>query len=118
MRGTYRAVGEIDGATAPAFDADLRNTIDCSDEPLVSVDCSGVTFMGSAGFRALAGATEYAARRGHTLVIRNPSPSCARLIRVCDRDGELRVDLLSAERGQGRRSQPTDESLTLAESSP
>jgi hypothetical protein len=33
-----------DGATGPAFTATLRNAIDSSDEVLVSVDCSGVTF--------------------------------------------------------------------------
>jgi hypothetical protein len=37
-------------------------------------------------------ATEYAARRGHTLAIRDMAPSCARLIRLCDWDRELRVE--------------------------
>jgi anti-anti-sigma factor len=69
--------------------ADLRNTIDGSDEALVSVDCSDVTFMDSSGFHVLVDATSYAARRGHTLVIRNLSPSCRRLIRLCDWDNEL-----------------------------
>jgi hypothetical protein len=64
--------------------ADLRDAIDASDEPLVSVDCSDVTFMDSSGFHAMVDATEYAARRGHTLVIREPSPPCRRLIRLCD----------------------------------
>src|SRR5712691_9197837 len=73
MLGTCMALGEIDTATAPAFNADLHDTIDDSDEAFVSVDCSGVTFMDSAGYHVLVGATAYAGRRGRTLVIRNMS---------------------------------------------
>jgi anti-anti-sigma factor len=92
MLGTCRALGEIDTATAPAFNADLHEAIDDSDEAFVSVDCSGVTFMDSAGYHVLVDATNYAVRRGHTLVIRNLSLSCATLIRFCDLDCELRVE--------------------------
>ena len=92
MLGTCKAIAEIDRATAPAFNADLHDAIDASDAPLVVVDCSDVTFMDSAGFHVLVDATEYAVRRGHTLVIRNMSPSCAMLIQLCDLDGELRVE--------------------------
>jgi anti-anti-sigma factor len=97
MLGTFRALGEIDRATAAAFNADLHDAIDSSDEAFVSVDCSGVTFMDSAGYHALLDATNYAVRRGHTLVIRDPSPSCALLIRLCDMDHEMRIDALTAE---------------------
>ena len=92
MLGTCTTIGEIDTATAPAFNADLHDVIDTSDAALVVVDCSDVTFMDSAGYHALVDATNYAVRRGHTLVIRNLSPSCARLIRLCDSDRELRVE--------------------------
>jgi anti-anti-sigma factor len=73
MPGTCMAIGEIDTATASAFDADLRDAIDSSDEAHISVDCSGVTFMDSAGYHVLVDATNYAVRRGRTLVIRNLS---------------------------------------------
>ena len=86
------ARGEIDAATAPAFKADLHEAIDGSDEAFVSVDCSGVTFMDSAGYHVLVDATNYAVRRGHTLVIRNLSASCATLLGFCDLDSELRVE--------------------------
>ena len=82
MLGTCTATGDIDMATAPSFSADLHDAIDRSDESLVSVDCSGVTFMGSAGYRVLLDASGYATHRGRTLVIRNMSPSCARLVRI------------------------------------
>jgi anti-anti-sigma factor len=89
MLGTCTALGEIDMASAPSFSADLHEAIDESSEERVSVDCSGVTFMGSSGYRVLVDATEYAARRGHTLVIRNMSSSCARLFRLCGENIDL-----------------------------
>ncbi len=92
MRGTCKALGEIDTAAAPSFDADLHDAIDNASEALVNVDCSGLTFIDSAGYHALVDATNYAARHGHTLVIRNLSPSCARLIRLCDLSRELHVE--------------------------
>jgi anti-anti-sigma factor len=92
MFGTCRAAGDIDGATAPAFGADLYDTIDCSEAARVIVDCADVTFVDSAGYRVLVDATNYAVRRGRTLVIRNLSPSCARVLQLCDQDRELRVE--------------------------
>ena|SRR5258708_204413 len=107
MPGTYKAFGEIDTATAPGFNAELHDLIDNSDEAVVSVDCSGVTFMDSAGYHELVDATNYAVRRGHTLVLRNLSPSCARLLRLCDTDRELYVERLTSEDRKDRRTHPT-----------
>ena len=98
MLGTCKALGALDTATAPSFDADLHDAIDNANEAFVNVDCSGLTFIDSAGYHALVDATNYAVRRGHTLVIRNPSPSCAMLLRLCDMESELRIDALTAER--------------------
>jgi hypothetical protein len=53
MWGTGKALGEIGAPTAPAFNADLRDTIAGSDEALVCVDCSALTFADSAGYRTL-----------------------------------------------------------------
>ena len=97
MLGTCTAIGDIDRASASAFGAQIYNAIDNSDEVLVSVDCSGVTFMDSAGYHVLVDATRYAMMRGRTLVIRNPSSSCAMLLRLCDMESELRIDALTAE---------------------
>jgi anti-anti-sigma factor len=97
MLGTCTSNGDIDRASAAAFGAQIYDTIDNADETLVSVDCSGVTFMDSAGYHVLVDATRYAAQRGHTLVIRNPSHSCAMLLRLCDMESELRIDALTAE---------------------
>ena len=92
MLGTCAVIGDIDAGSGPAFRAFLRDAIDASDRGLVSVDCSGVTFMDPAGYHALVDATRYAARLGHTLAIRRPSPSCARLLRLYGWDRELRVE--------------------------
>jgi anti-sigma B factor antagonist len=89
MLGTFRATGEIDRTTAPGFGTGLHNAIDCSDVELVVVDCSAVTFMGSAGYHVLADANAYASRQGHRLVIRNTSPMITRMLRICDLDNAL-----------------------------
>jgi anti-anti-sigma factor len=92
MLGTCKALGDIDFATAPAFYADLHDAIDTSDEALVSVDCSDMTFIDSAGYHVLVEASEYAVRRGRSLVIRSLSVSCARVVRLCDLEHELHVE--------------------------
>ena len=92
MLGTCRAVGEIDIASAGAFLADLHDAVDRADEDLVGVDCSGVTFMDSAGFHTLVEATEYAARHAHTLVVRNLSSECQRLLMLSAQSGDLVIE--------------------------
>jgi anti-anti-sigma factor len=96
MLGTCTAIGDIDWTSASAFGDQIYDTIDNSDEALVSVDCSGVTFMDSAAYHVLVDATGYAIRRGRTLVIRNPSRSCAMVLRLCDMERELCIDALTA----------------------
>ncbi len=93
MLGIGNADWEIDASSAPAFNALLHDTIDTSHDWLVSVDCSDITFMDSAAFHVLVNATEYAVRRGHALVVRNMSPSCAALLRLCDTDRELHLEI-------------------------
>lgn len=92
MLGTCKAFGEIGVATALAFQADLYDTIDSSNDALVVLDCSDVTYMDATGYSVLVDATDYAVRHGHTLVIRGLSPSCAVLLRQYDREHELRVE--------------------------
>ncbi len=57
MLGTCIALGEIDRSTVASFHAHLRDAIDTSDEAVVGIDCSGVTFIDSAGYRALVDTT-------------------------------------------------------------
>ena len=92
MLATCKALGHIDTATAPSFNAELHDVIDNADESFVNVDCSGLTFIDSAGYHVLVDATNYAIHRGHTLVIRNLSPSCRMLLSLFDEDLELHVE--------------------------
>ncbi|GAA2852833.1 hypothetical protein GCM10010472_07540 [Pseudonocardia halophobica] len=57
--------GEIDTLTAPL----LRTELDARlpEAPLVVLDLSGVTFLGSAGLAVLVAAKDAVERRGHTL---------------------------------------------------
>jgi anti-sigma B factor antagonist len=109
MPGTCMALGEIDRSTASLFDVELRDAIDTAVENLVNVDCSGVTFMDSAGYRVLVSATEYAVRRGRTLVLRDMSPPCAMLIRLCDSNHVLGIEIStpSSFRASGETRTPT-----------
>ena len=92
MLGFCKAIGEIDLAAAPTFSANLRYAIDHSDVEQVVVDCSGLSFIDSAGFHALIAASKYAVRHDHTLTIRHMSPACTRLIQLCDWDNELHLE--------------------------
>ena len=93
MLGACKAVGEIDLSTASPFNIVLRDAIDSSEEALVSVDCSALTFMDLAGLpRARRSDPQYATRRGHTLVVRDLSPACARLLTLYDWDHELHIE--------------------------
>lgn len=92
MLGVCSATGEIDMASAPALGLQIYAYIDRSEEAVVSIDCSGVTFMDSAGYHVLVSATEYAARRGRTLIIRNLPRSSARVIQLCNFDDGLHLE--------------------------
>lgn len=92
MLGTCKAIGDIDAATGTAFGALLRQTIENSDEPLASADCAGLTRVDPAGYHALVDAARYAARRDRTLVIRNMSSPCAKLIGLYGWDRDLCVE--------------------------
>jgi anti-anti-sigma factor len=82
-------IGDIDMASVRSFSAELHDAIDTSDQASIDVDCSGITFMGSSGYRALVEANYYAHEHGHTLTISNMSSSCALLIELCNKDDEL-----------------------------
>jgi anti-anti-sigma factor len=103
LAGICRPIGEVDIATRPGFAQALRDAIERADAPLVTVDCSDVPFMDSAGYHALIDATRLATRTGHTLVIRNLSPSCERLIRLCDSAQELHVESVARRPHNTRR---------------
>jgi anti-sigma B factor antagonist len=83
------AHGDIDLATAPALSRALRSSIEATSGDRVVVDCADVQFMDSSGFHVLLDASRYAATLGRVLEVRDASPSCARVLRLCDWDNEL-----------------------------
>ncbi|MFF5174541.1 STAS domain-containing protein [Micromonospora sp. NPDC000089] len=74
-----RAVGEIDVATVGAFRAALWAA---PPRPVVRVDLSGVGLLSAAGVRALAAAHLRVRAFGGVLVLVDPAPVVARVLRV------------------------------------
>ena len=99
MLGICKAIGNIDAATAPAFNADLHDTIDGSDEAFVSVDCSDVTFMDSTAIGALMDFRTRTMRAGGSIALRGIQPTQMTLVVAVglvdcvmfDRDGNARA---------------------------
>ena len=85
-------VDEIDYAGATAFRDGLYERVDQSDTPIVHLDLAAVTFIDSAGYHALADATEYAHRRGRVLLIQNLGAFPTKLLQLCDWDRELHLE--------------------------
>jgi anti-anti-sigma factor len=84
--------GDVDHFTAGAFRDGLFLSIDQSNTSIVGIDLAGVTFMDSAGYRAVVDANAYAVRTEHQLVVRNLSASCTKLIWLCDQRNELLLE--------------------------
>jgi anti-sigma B factor antagonist len=68
-RAIVHVRGEIDIATTPAVDEAVAGV----SAPLIVIDLSGVTFMGSSGLASLLRASRRAADLGGSLTLRAPS---------------------------------------------
>jgi anti-sigma B factor antagonist len=82
--------GEIDIATAPAIRRLLLAAISGGDVHL-TVDVSGVTFIGAAGIGVLVAAANRAREAGGGLSLLAPSPQVRRLLDVCPLDTILPI---------------------------
>jgi anti-sigma B factor antagonist len=80
--------GEIDIATAPAIRRLLMAAISGGDVHL-TVDMSGVTFLGAAGLGVLVAAATRARQAGGSLSLLTPSPPVQRLLDVLHLDAIL-----------------------------
>ena len=85
---------ELDVATAPAFVAEIRKTIDRADAGPLRIDCEHISFMDSAAFYAIRDLTRYASTAGHPLLIGNVMAMPAWLLAFCDWDHELTIQPL------------------------
>jgi stage II sporulation protein AA (anti-sigma F factor antagonist) len=80
-RVRLRLAGELDGSSADA----LATVVDgVPDGAHVIVDCSSLTFVDSAGLRALASAQRAVQRAGGVLAVHAPSPRLLRLLELTD----------------------------------
>jgi anti-sigma B factor antagonist len=66
--------GIVNSDSASQLDAMLNERLDHTEHHNLVIDLSGVTYMSSAGLRALVGAMKRAHESGGNLVIASPSP--------------------------------------------
>ena len=83
--------GEIDVATAPAFEDALSDAVRYRDEAGVCVDLTEVTFMDSSGLSALVRAVERHKRLGSSLAVATSDSRITTLFEVSRLDHVLRV---------------------------
>jgi anti-anti-sigma factor len=79
--GEVAIQGDVDLASAPAFEASLRAVIDHSDGD-VTIDLAGVGFMDSSGMNVLVRVFKALERKGRGLHLTNLSSSVRRALEV------------------------------------
>ena len=99
--------GELDIATAPAFERLLRD-VERDRWPTVAVDLRHLSFIDSSGTRVLLGANDRIGRLGGRMVFRHPSRAVRRTLAAIGVDGILDLtDAGDADRPpSGRAPQP------------
>ena len=99
--------GELDIATAPAFERLLRD-VERDRWPTVAVDLRHLSFIDSSGIRVLLGANDRIGRLGGRMVFRHPSRAVRRTLAAIGVDGILDLtDASDADRPpSGRAPQP------------
>ena len=90
--GVLRVVGELDVATAP----ELQHRLTAHGGPTI-LDLRGVTFIDSAGLRAVVVAAQERSR-AEPLVLRAPSPAVRRLIELTSLTEQLAIEPEGPER--------------------
>ena len=80
--------GEVDIATAPQLAEYLTQF---ADEPL-TVDLSGVSFLGSAGIATLLTAHRHAEQHGSRLTVRGATPIALRVLQIAGVDQMLNLE--------------------------
>jgi anti-sigma B factor antagonist/stage II sporulation protein AA (anti-sigma F factor antagonist) len=83
--------GEADIANAPLLERVLIRTINLVGD--VVVDMEGLTFIDSAGTRALTRAAVHAGTFGARVVVRNPPPIACRIFDILDLGALLTVEV-------------------------
>ncbi|MEW5989425.1 MAG: STAS domain-containing protein [Chloroflexota bacterium] len=89
--------GRIDSGTAPQLEESLRQLTDNGRHRIVA-ELSGVSYMSSAGLRALVGALRECKKHGGEVVIATPSERVADVLKLAGLDAVFQVfgDTVSA----------------------
>jgi anti-anti-sigma factor len=95
---SYAVAGELDGATAPALASRLEELMGLARGRVVVLDLQEVTFLDSAGLRALVQIHERFAEEGLTLVVGNVEGPAGRVIALAGLEDAL--GLSSAARAE------------------
>ena len=74
--------GELDLSTRGEFEETIKSLIDTGDARTVVLDLSKLTFMDSTGLRAMWVVRQHALAQHAMLVLRSPSPTVMRLLRM------------------------------------
>ena len=82
--------GELDLATAPKLDDELRH-IEANGPPLIVIDLSPLAFMDSSGLRALLAADSRAREAGRRLVLVRGDERVQRVLKITRLDERLEI---------------------------
>lgn len=81
MGVTVSVCGEVDLATVPVLTCVLQ-LAGVGDPPMVVVDASRLSFIGSSGLEAIVAARRCRLAHSGTLIIRHPSPMLTRMLAI------------------------------------
>ena len=79
---TVAVRGEVDGVSTGILRTLLLDVVDGQGNLSVTVDLSGMTFIGSAGLGVFLEMHRLAVERGGSFVLRNPRPSAAKVFEI------------------------------------
>ena len=87
---TLRLTGELDLASAPAFERELTAAEEKAPDPL-TIDLRGLAFIDSSGLRLLLLAAERARAEERRLVVVKASPAVDRVLEITGADRQLEL---------------------------
>jgi anti-anti-sigma factor len=90
-RHLIRWEGEIDLASGTTIRATLNDAIDRG-EGDVEVEMSRVTFIGATGLNILVSASHRLREGGRLLIVKAPSPTVRRVLRLCQMEQILQIE--------------------------
>ena len=78
---SYKIVGRLDGTTAASHGLALQDLL-CGDAYNLSVDCSGLEYVSSAGLQVLLLAAKAAKSKGGRILLISPKPHILQVLKL------------------------------------